>query len=191
MDDPLAKLNLADHLAGRPVLEELAENTTVSVIRIEEGDRETFPGYGDTLRVHYKGMLADDGTVFDSSMDRNVPFDFKFGKNEVIKGWDEAFSKISLGEKALLYIPAAKAYGAQGAPPKVPPNADLKFEVSLLKITRQTSCLGAGQHGGVQRQDHEYKQLANQLLGRAPPSDVVHNLPEDRQPMPLTSEMPR
>jgi len=188
--DPLAKLNLADHLAGRPVLEEVSENTTVSVVRIEEGDRATFPGYGDTLRVHYKGMLSDDGTVFDSSLERGVPFDFKFGKNEVIKGWDEAFAKMSLGEKALLLIPAAKAYGAQGAPPKVPPHADLKFEVELLKITRQTSCLGAGQHGGVQRQSHEYQQLAKQLLGQAPQTDVAHNLPDERHPMPLTSDMP-
>ena len=105
--DPLSRLNLADHLAGRPVLEELEENTKVSIIRIEEGDRETYPGYGDTLRVHYKGMLADDGTVFDSSYERNAPMDFKFGKREVIVGWDDAFAKMSLGEKALLVRMAA------------------------------------------------------------------------------------
>lgn len=73
----------------------------------------------------------------------------------------------------------------------MPPHADLKFEVHLLKITRQTSCLGAGQHGGVQKQDHEYKELANQLLGRAPPTSVDHRLPDEREPMPLTSDMPK
>jgi len=191
MADPLSKLCLADHLAGRPVLEELTENTTVSIIRMEEGDRTTFPAYGDTLRVHYTGKLQDDNSVFDSSVARGTPFDFKVGKNEVIKGWDEAFMKLSLGERAMLLIPSAKAYGAQGAPPDVPPHSDLKFEVHLMKITRQTSCLGAGKHGGVQKESHEYKELADQLLGRAPPTDVVHNLPDDRKPMPLTSDMPR
>jgi FK506-binding protein 1 len=169
--DPLANLNLADHLAGRPVLEVFdAENTTVTVIRIEEGDREAFPSYGDTLRVHYKGML-EDGTVFDSSHERRAPFDFKFGKGEVIKGWDEGFAKMSLGEKAMILIPSAKAYGASGTAFQggvgIPPHADLKFEVQLLKITRQTSCLGAGQHGGVQKKNHEYTNLAKELLGQA------------------------
>ena len=111
--------------------------------------------------------------------------------NKVIKGWDEAIMKFSKGEKSTLLIPASKAYGAAGSPPAVPPNADLKFEVQLLDIRRQTSCLGPGSHGGVQRKNHEYAALADQLLGRAPPTDVVHNLPEDRQPMPLTKDMPR
>lgn len=87
---------------------------------------------------------------------------------QVIKGWDEALMKMSLGEKALIMIPAAKAYGDQGTGHgTVPPDADLKFQIELLKIQRQTSCLGAGRHGGVQKDSHEYQQLANQLLGRA------------------------
>jgi FK506-binding protein 1 len=190
VSDPLKNLCLADHEAGRPVLEEVVENTKVSIIRIEEGDRATYPGYGDTLRVHYTGTL-DDGTVFDSSMARGKPFDFKVGKKQVIAGWDEALMKMSLGERAIVLVPAAKAYGAQGAPPAVPPHADLKFEIHLMNITRQTSCLGAGKHGGVQKESHEYKELADQLLGRAPPTTVVHNLPDDRQPMPLTADMPK
>ena len=72
--------------------------------------------------------------------------------------------------------------------------ADLKFEVQLLEIRRQTSCLGAGRHGGVQKDTHVYSELANQLLGRAPPPSeadaVEHRLPDERHPMPLTSEMP-
>ena len=160
-------LSLADHEAGRACIEIIEENTTVSVLRIEEGDRETFPSYGDTLRVHYKGFLAEDGTQFDSSYERGKPFDFKFGKGEVIKGWDEALKQMSLGEKALVMIPAAKGYGEQGSGTgAVPPGADLKFEIELLEIRQQTSCLGAGRHGGVQKDSHEYQQLANQLLGR-------------------------
>lgn len=165
----------------------------LSVIRIEVGDEETFPEYGDTCHMHYKGFLADalpGALPFDSSYDRNRQFEFRIGMGKVIKGWDEGVKKMSVGEKSLLFVPAHMAYGAQGNGP-VPPNADLKFEVQLLKITRQTSCLGPGQHGNVQRKNHEYADLANQLLGRAPPTTVQHNLPDDRQPMPLTSEMPR
>lgn len=184
-------LTLEDHLAGRACIEIVQQNTTVSIIRMEEGDRATFPSYGDTLRVHYKGKL-EDGTVFDSSWDRGTPFDFKVGKGEVIPGWDEAFMKLSLGEQSLLMIPAAKAYGSQGSPGgDVPPDADLKFEVKLLEIRRQTSCLGPGQHGGVQRQSHEYAKVADQLLGRAPQTGLEQRLPDEREPMPLTKDMPR
>ena len=97
---------------------------------------------------------------------------------------------------ALLMVPASKAYGEAGAPEGgVPPFADLKFEVQLLEIRRQTSCLGGGRHGGVQKDAHVYSELADQLLGRAPPQSdggapVEHRLPDERQPMPLTSEMP-
>ena len=171
-----------------------AANTTVSVVRMEVGDGETFPGYGDTLAVEYRGMLAEDGTEFDSSYapsrGAHMPFSFRIGMAKVIKGWDEAIMNMSLGERALIFVPAAKAYGTQGAGDKIPPNADLKFEVKLLKITRQTSCLGAGNHGGVQRQRHEYAQLADQLLGRAPREDLDLKLPDERQPMPLTRDMP-
>ena len=190
-------LSYADHLAGRPCMELVKQNEKVSVIRIEEGDGTTFPGYGDTLKVHYVGKLQEDGKVFDSSRARGVPFDFKIGKKEVIAGWDEAIMQMSLNETALLMIPATKAYGAAGSGDgSVPPDADLKFEVTLLEIRRQTSCLGAGRHGGVQKDAHEYTELANQLLGRAPPPSseqgiVEHRLPDERQPMPLTSEMPR
>jgi len=165
-----------------------SNNSSVAAIRIEVGDGETFPAYGDTCFMHYKGMLAEDDTEFDSSYKRGKEFDFRIGMGKVIKGWDEAIMKMSVGERALLHIPASKAYGAQGNGP-VPPNADLKFDVHLLRVTRQTSCLGPGQHGGVQRKNHEYAELANQLLGRAPPPE--QRLPDDRQPMPLTTDMPR
>lgn len=182
----------ADHLAGRPCVDMVDLNQKVSVIRIEEGDGKTYPAYGDRLRVHYVGKL-EDGTVFDSSRARGVPFDFKFGKKEVIPGWDEGVANMSVGEVALLMIPAAKAYGEQGSGDgSVPPFADLKFEVQLLEIGRQTSCLGAGRHGGVQKDSHVYSELADELLGRAPPSNgMEQRLPDDREPMPLTKDMPR
>lgn len=170
---------------------------SLTLTHIEVGDGKTYPSYGDTLRVHYTGKLQECGTVFDSSRTPGrTPFDFKIGKKEVIPGWDEAIMKMSLGEVSLLMVPSSKAYGEAGAPDaNIPPFADLKFEVQLLEIRRQTSCLGAGRHGGVQKDAHEYSQLANQLLGRAPPPTdgegaVEHRLPDDRQLMPLTSDMP-
>lgn len=60
---------------------------TKTVLR--EGDGENFPNKGDKLQMHYKGTLASDGSAFDSSYDRGRPFEFKIGKGEVIKGWDE------------------------------------------------------------------------------------------------------
>jgi FK506-binding protein 1 len=60
---------------------------TKNVIR--EGDGENFPKKGNKLQMHYRGTLASDGSVFDSSYDRGRPFEFKIGKGEVIKGWDE------------------------------------------------------------------------------------------------------
>ena len=181
----------AAKLAGLEICDDACSsaNATVSLITVEVGDGATYPAYGDTLTMHYKGKL-DSGIVFDSSYDRNKPFDFKIGHGKVIKGWDEGIMKMSLGEKAQLHIPACKAYGAAGNGP-VPPNADLVFDVHLLKITPQTSCLGPGQHGGVQRKHHEYAQLADQLLGRAPQTGLEQKLPDERQPMPLTSDMPR
>jgi len=172
--------------------EQAFHNTSVSVIRMEVGDGVTFPAYGDTLSMEYTGKL-EDGEVFDSTYaparGEHVPFSFRIGMGKVIKGWDEGIMKMSLGEKALLIIPSAKAYGSRGHGP-IPPNADLKFEVRLLKITRQTSCLGAGKHGGVQRQTHEYANVAAQLLGQAPRTDLDLRPPDDRKLMPLTSDMP-
>ena len=177
------------------VEEELvATSTTVSVVRIEVGDSATFPAYGDTLQVEYTGTL-EDGTQFDSSYvgsrGAHLPFSFRIGMGKVIRGWDEAIMKMSLGEKALIFVPASMAYGSQGAGDKVPPNSDLKFEVRLLKISPQTSCLGPGQHGGVQRKSHEYDAVAQQLLGRAPPSNLDLRPPDERKLMPLSSDMPK
>jgi len=101
---------------------------------VREGDGETFPKKGDKLSMHYKGTLASDGTQFDSSYDRGVPFSFKIGKGEVIKGWDEGVMKMSLGEKAVLHISSDMGYGSQGAGGVIPPNADLDFTVELLAI---------------------------------------------------------
>merc|ERR1711865_423785 len=101
---------------------------------IKAGDGATFPKKGDKLSMHYTGTLASNGTKFDSSVDRGQPFSFNIGTGQVIKGWDEGVIKMSLGEKANLKISADYGYGSQGAGGVIPPNADLNFEVELLKI---------------------------------------------------------
>ncbi len=88
---------------------------------------------GDTVEVHYTGRLKD-GTKFDSSHDRNKPFTFKLGAKMVIKGWDEGVAGIKEGGKRKLIIPPELGYGKRGAGNVIPPDAELHFEVELLKI---------------------------------------------------------
>lgn len=88
---------------------------------------------GRTVKVHYTGRLLD-GTKFDSSHDRNMPFEFEVGKGKVIKGWDEGIPKMSVGGKSRLIIPSKIAYGERGAPPSIAPFSTLIFEVELLEV---------------------------------------------------------
>lgn len=88
---------------------------------------------GDTLRIHYTGWL-EDGTKFDSSHDSGQPIEFVLGQGEVIKGWDQGIVGMKVGGKRKLTIPPNLAYGAEGAPGFIPPNAALIFEVELLEI---------------------------------------------------------
>jgi len=105
----------------------------VEIERLTPGDGQTYPKTGDTVTIHYVGTLLD-GTKFDSSRDRNKPFETEIGVGRVIKGWDEGVPQLSLGEKAVLTASPDFAYGPRGFPPVIPPNSTLKFEVELLKI---------------------------------------------------------
>jgi FKBP-type peptidyl-prolyl cis-trans isomerase FkpA len=113
----------------------MAEKMTDSGLKYEdlaEGEGATAEA-GQRVLVHYTGWLTD-GTKFDSSVDRNDPFQFALGKGMVIRGWDEGVAGMKVGGRRRLTIPPQLGYGAQGAGGVIPPNATLVFEVELLDI---------------------------------------------------------
>jgi FKBP-type peptidyl-prolyl cis-trans isomerase len=88
---------------------------------------------GKTVSVHYTGKLTN-GKVFDSSLTRGTPIEFKLGAGRVIKGWDEGIALMKVGGKATLTIPPELGYGDRGAGSVIPPNATLIFEVELVSV---------------------------------------------------------
>lgn len=86
------------------------------------------------MLVHYTGFLRNDGTIFDSSLKRGDPLQFKLGVGQVIKGWDQGVQGMCIGEKRKLTIPAHLGYGKRGAGSVIPPDSDLIFTVELVGI---------------------------------------------------------
>jgi len=114
---------------------EMSEITTASGLKYEDsvaGDGAEATA-GQTVSVHYTGWL-ENGSKFDSSKDRNDPFNFRLGAGMVIRGWDEGVQGMKVGGTRKLTIPADLGYGARGAGGVIPPNATLIFEVELLEI---------------------------------------------------------
>mgnify|MGYP001558386632 CR=1 FL=1 len=89
---------------------------------------------GDFVTTHYVGTLQD-GTEFDSSVKRNIPYSFQLGQNRVIRGWDLGVLGMKVGEERKLTIPFELAYGPDGFPPSIPERATLTFVINLLSIS--------------------------------------------------------
>jgi len=118
-----------------PIRREEHMPTTSTGLIIEDlivGDGEIAQA-GQQATVHYTGWLID-GSKFDSSHDRDEPFEFPLGGRRVIAGWDEGVQGMKIGGKRKLTIPPALGYGARGAGGVIPPNATLVFEVELIAL---------------------------------------------------------
>ena len=127
LENKLEILEFEKHIEG------MSKTSSGLYYKINKEGNKNKPLKGQNITVHYKGMLLD-GTVFDSSIQRDQPIDFTLGIGQVIAGWDEGISLLSEGASAKLVIPSELAYGANGAGGVIPPNATLIFEVELLKI---------------------------------------------------------
>jgi peptidylprolyl isomerase len=123
--------------AGKPMT--TAAMTTPSGLQIIDSKVGTgaSPKPGQICVMHYTGWLYENGQKgkkFDSSVDRNEPFEFPIGQHRVIAGWDEGVATMKVGGKRTLIIPAGLGYGARGAGGVIPPNATLMFDVELLNV---------------------------------------------------------
>jgi len=120
------------------------ENAGVSTTELMKTDEATGSGNeavtGRQVKVHYTGWLYDakaadhKGAKFDSSRDRNEPFEFRLGAGQVIQGWDQGVAGMKVGGRRTLTIPPGLGYGARGAGGVIPPNATLVFDVELLDV---------------------------------------------------------
>lgn len=112
-------------------LKEVKLESGVVYYDIKVGDGATPSGPGAKVTVHYTGWLKSDGTMFDSSVTKGEPYTLPL--NRFIKGWAESVGTMKVGGKRRIEVPAALAYGERGFPPLIGPNADLVFEVELVK----------------------------------------------------------
>lgn len=149
------------------------DDDAVRIETITPGDAKFPAKNGDFLTVHYVGSLQSDGSVFDSSRDKGKPFSFTLGTGDVVRGWDIALAKMTVGQRATLTIAASAGYGAKGCESatasgtgKIPPDADLVFDVELLdlngrrSLARYLSTLDDWIHGKLDKYDSGHDEAA-------------------------------
>ncbi len=122
--------------SAKPTGKTMTTPSGLQIIDTKEGTGAT-PARGQTCVMHYTGWLYENGQKgkkFDSSVDRNEPFEFPIGMKRVIAGWDEGVASMKVGGKRTLIIPPELGYGARGAGGVIPPNATLLFDVELLAV---------------------------------------------------------
>lgn len=119
--------------AGKQSQKTITTKSGLKYIDVKVGKGPS-PKPGQEVTVHYTGTLMN-GTKFDSSRDRGMPYKFAIGMREVIKGWDEGVMTMKVGGRRTLIVPAKLAYGESGTPGgEIPPNATLQFDVELLGV---------------------------------------------------------
>ncbi|KAI5583619.1 hypothetical protein BDE02_06G026600 [Populus trichocarpa] len=128
---------------------------------VKKGNSWQTPFPGDEVEVHFNGYI-EGGASLESSRDKGVPFKFKLGQGEVIKGWDEGVATMKNGERAIFTVPPNLAYGEAGSPPLIPPNATLVFDVEMLSWSSIRDLTG---DGGI------LKKLMKEGEGWATPRD--------------------
>jgi FKBP-type peptidyl-prolyl cis-trans isomerase FkpA len=128
----LTRYNIAFHLSGNLIMSSTTNPSGLIIEEVAIGEGAVAAA-GQRVTVHYTGWLSD-GEKFDSSKDREEPFEFSLGGGRVIKGWDEGVQGMKVGGTRKLTIPPDLGYGARGAGGVIPPNATLVFEVELLGI---------------------------------------------------------
>lgn len=117
----------------KPVELPVSSSDELKMTVVKPGTGESVSKDGDVLSVHYTGYL-ENGTKFDSSVDRGTPFEFTLGVGQVIPGWEIGMKGMKVGEVRKLSIPGKFAYGERGVPGVIPSNATLIFDVELLAI---------------------------------------------------------
>lgn len=90
---------------------------------------------GDLITLNYKNTL-EDGTPLDSTYESKIPFTFRFGDSQILRGWNKGLLGAKIGERRKIFTPYNLAYGETGAPPRIPPNANILSEVEILNILR-------------------------------------------------------
>lgn len=132
-EQELAAMNetkiLEDYLEEQNIDAEAEESGLIIIV--EEEGSGPLPVAGQTVKVHYTGMVLD-GTVFDSSIERGEPIEFVLGRGQVIRGWDEGLSKLNVGSTARLIIPSHLAYGDRARSEIIQPFSTLIFDVELI-----------------------------------------------------------